>query len=128
MTDSAMVLRQMLPWQMNSTFICSFISSQFLSNARKYWVCGVFQFSSVFSFLFIIEHISSVVWLNNWCKSLKSSVFWYKNWRIFFKLMKQNFHLISLKPFIYKGFEGFLFQNFSPIFFQNSRFHNNLLF
>ena len=55
-----MVLRQILPWQMNSTFICSFISSQILSNARKYWVCGFFHFFDTFSYLLILNHIFSV--------------------------------------------------------------------
>ena len=76
MTDSAMVLRQMLPWQMNSTFICSFISSQILSKARKYWVCGVFRFFDTLSFLLKIEHIFSGDCLKNWLifKNLRQQI------------------------------------------------------
>ena len=69
-------LNYVLPWQMNSTFICSFISSQILSNARKYWVCGVFF---VFSFVLKSRHISSIVWHKNWHKTLKAGMFWHKN-------------------------------------------------
>ena len=75
-----------MPWQTNSTFIASFISSQILSKARKYWVCGVFVVFAVFSFVLKSGHISSIVWYKNWHKSLKSGMLWHKNLRIFLML------------------------------------------
>ncbi len=51
---------------MNSTFICSFISSQILSKARKFGVCGFLPFLAVFSFFLKIRHIFSVKWYINW--------------------------------------------------------------
>ena len=62
----AMGKGRMLPWQTMSTFIFSFISSQILSKAHKYWVCGVFLIFAVLSFLLKIEHIFSVKWYINW--------------------------------------------------------------
>ena len=56
----------MLPWQTMRTFIFSFITSQILSKARIYWVCGVFLIFAVLSFLLKIEHIFSVKWYINW--------------------------------------------------------------
>ena len=53
---------------MKSTFICSFISSQILSNDRKYWGCGVFLIFAVFSFFLKIGHIFSGDWHKNWHK------------------------------------------------------------
>ena len=55
-----------LPWQINNTFIGSFISCQILSNARKYWVCEVFVVFAILSFLLKIEHIFPVKWYINW--------------------------------------------------------------
>ncbi len=57
---------QVVPWQTMSTFIFSFISSQILSEAHKYWVCGVLVIFAVVSFLVKIEHIFSVKWYINW--------------------------------------------------------------
>ena len=70
--------REFLPWQMNSTFIGSFISSQILSKSHKYWVCGVFVVFTVVSFLLKLERIFSGDCLKNW---------------LIFKNLRQQFQL-----------------------------------